>query len=541
MSFKRAWSSLASFAVVIALAVGSLRAQPAGGPGTATPPPAQAEAPAKDLLGRDTPKGTVIGFISASNKNATEVAPQYLNTRLVGVAAVDLAHKLFVVLDRRLPARLNALSDRPEGSLRNPLKPDEDIVGTITTDAGPLDIMLERISRGKEPPVWLFSRATLDAIPDVFDEIDVVSVDEYVPEPLVKTRIAGVRLFAWLVCLLIVPIGYRLIGRFNVVIGSVLALVRRPRTPDVIPNLLPGPLRLLLLAAGLRWLTSNIDIPLVERQFWSAAVTMLGIMAVVGLLLKLNAAGERYIWRRHLVGGSASEMATLVRVGRRIADVVAITAGVLVGLRYFGLDPTAALAGLGIGGIAVALAAQKTLENVIGGFSIFLDKAVRVGDFLKLGDNMGTVDHIGLRSTRIRTLDRTVLSVPNGQIANLNIETLSVRDKCWFHHFLALRYETTAAQMRAVVEGVKDMLEQHPAVETDQLRVRFLRLGGYSLDIEVSAYIRGSDWPRFLEIQEELLLGMMEIVEHSGTAIALPSQNLRLFDARHASIASSLH
>src|SRR6185436_9294793 len=136
-------------------------------------------------------------------------------------------------------------------------------------------------------------------------------------------------------------------------------------------------------------------------------------------------------------------------------------AGGLIVLAYFGVDPTAALAGLGIGGIAVALSAQKTLENVIGGVSIVFDKAVRVGDVVKVGDTSGTVDYIGLRSTRIRTNDRTILSVPNGQIATVNIETLSTRDKFWFHHFVGLRYETTASQMRAVLKGVCDLLGAH--------------------------------------------------------------------------------
>ena len=189
----------------------------------------------------------------------------------------------------------------------------------------------------------------------------------------------------------------------------------------------------------------------------------------------------------------------------------------LVALHYFGIDPTAALAGLGIGGIAVALAAQKTLENVIGGLSIIFDKAVRVGDFLKLGDTLGTVDSIGLRSTRIRTLDRTILSVPNGQIANANIETLSARDKFWFHHFLGLRYETTAGQMRTVIDGIGAYLAAHPTVDrSEPIRVRFFRFGPFSLDIEVFAYLEASDWEAFLETQQELLLDIMEIVERSG-------------------------
>ena len=229
----------------------------------------------------------------------------------------------------------------------------------------------------------------------------------------------------------------------------------------------------------------------------------------------------------------------MLRLVRRLADALVIAAGGLVTLHYFGVDPTAALAGLGIGGIAVALAAQKTLENVIGGVSIIVDQAVRVGDFLKLGDTLGTVDSIGLRSTRIRTLDRTILSVPNGQIANVNIETLSVRDKFWFHHFVGLRYETTSGQMRAVVDGIRTHLDGHPMVDRGEpIRVRFFRFGPFSLDVEVFAYLLAGDWEAFLETQQELLLDVMEIVERAGAAIALPSQTLHLADARDGAAAA---
>ena len=186
------------------------------------------------------------------------------------------------------------------------------------------------------------------------------------------------------------------------------------------------------------------------------------IVSAGWLLLLVNAYGEGYI-RRHF--GVGSELASLLRVVRRFADVLVITASVLVLLRYFGFDPSAALAGLGIGGIAVALAAQKTLENIIAGLSLIFDKAVRVGDTLKFGDTVGTVDYIGLRSTRIRTLDRTILTVPNGQIASVGIETLSDRDKFWFHHFVGLRYETTAAQLRKVIDGVQKLLAAHKQVD----------------------------------------------------------------------------
>ena len=133
------------------------------------------------------------------------MTPQYLNSGLRDRAAVDLAHKLFEVLDTRLSPRLNDLSDWPEGSLANPLKPNQDIVGTITTADGPMDLVLERVNRGGPGPVWLFSRTTLEAIPDVYDEVDLVAVDWFLPSFLTRPRVAGIRLFAWLMVLLIVP------------------------------------------------------------------------------------------------------------------------------------------------------------------------------------------------------------------------------------------------------------------------------------------------------------------------------------------------
>ena len=415
----------------------------------------------------------------------------------------------------------------------NLLKPNEDIIGTIETNDGPLDIKVERVNRGDLGPVWLFSRATLQEIPGVFGEIDLVSVDRFVPGFLIRFLLAGVRLFEWVALLLLAPLTYRvtglLFGLLGVLVRPLMAVLRhRFGLTAQLLDLQPGPIRLLVMAAAIHWFPASLDIPLAERQFWSAIATMLVTVAFAWLFLLLNAAGERLLLRR-LKGREIGELAALLRLARRLADVVVIAVVALIALHYFQIDATAALAGLGIGGIAVALAAQKTLENIVGGLSIVFDKAVGVGDVLKLGDTLGTVDSVGLRSTRIRTLDRTILSVPNGQVATANIETLSARDKFWFHHFVGLSYQTTPAQMRTVIERIRDVLVKHPGLDrADVLRVRFFRLGQFSLDIEVSAYIFANDWDRFLEIQQDLLLRIMEIVEQAGTNIALPSQTLNV-------------
>jgi MscS family membrane protein len=216
----------------------------------------------------------------------------------------------------------------------------------------------------------------------------------------------------------------------------------------------------------------------------------------------------------------------MLRLVHRVADLLVIFVGLLVALHYIGVNPTAELAGIGIGGIAVALAAQKTLENLISGVSLIFDRAVRVGDIIKVGETQGTVEDVGLRSTRIRTVDRTVITVPNGQIGNMIIEDISSRDKFWFHPILSLRSDATSSQIQTVLDGIRSVLNESQRLQFDSVRVRFLRLGPASLDVEVFAYVLASDWNEFLEIQEKLLMCILECIESSGVRFAFPLQTV---------------
>jgi MscS family membrane protein len=496
---------------------------------TAAPPAAPAPA-AADALGRTTPRGTVLGFLKAMRLGDNEAAVRYLNTKLRGQAAIDLAKQLFVVLDTRLPARLHELSALPEGSIPFPAQPDKDLVGTIASAGGNIDILLERVKPRNADPIWLFSGKTLDAIPELYAEASVESVEDHLPAFLVQTHLAGVPIYQWLALFVGLPALILALAILNRFLGMVVRCLRRlTRSSDARPvgNVLPVPIRLLILALVIRWMLSSVPLPLIARQIWSNIAVVVTIVGCVWLACmavgRIEARMRRWLTSRNLAG----EIAVL-RLGRRGCELLVVFAGLLVGLHHFGVNLTAAFAGLGVGGIAVALAAQKTLENVVGGVSIISDKAVRVGDSLKVGDTVGTVEDVGLRSTRIRTLDRTVVSVPNGQIATVNVENLSARDVFWFHPILRLGYETSAAQMRAVLEGVNRLLVRHPLSRQDSIRVRFLCFGVSSLDVEVFAYLGARDWAHFLELQEQLLLEIMEIVQSAGTRLALPAQTTYL-------------
>jgi len=519
---------LAAFTVALALAPTQaisgqvLSRQPASGTEQARPESLS------DRLGRSTPRGTVFGFLSAARSGDNATAAQYLNTKLSRKDAEDLAQQLFVILDTRLPARLTQLSTDPEGSRTGALGPDRELVGTIARDSGDVPIVVERVASGSSGYVWLFARTTLAAVPDLYEEVSLISIDGAVPQFLVRTRLGGLRLFDWLAVLLGLPLLYLLMVLLNRLLSPAIAMAWRGmsgRSGLTGRDLLPTPARLLLLAIAVHWLASVVRLPLFARQFWFSTSVLIAIASSVWLGILFNGVGEQLI-RRRLGASHMTAVASLLRLARRFADIIVIFVGVLVLFRRLSIDPTPALAGLGVGGIAVALAAQKTLENVIGGMSLIFDRAVTEGDFLKVGDTVGSVDHVGLRSTRIRTLDRTVVTVPNSQIANMSLETLSARDTFWFHPIVGLRYETTSEQLKAILSDLRALLADRTDIDQETLRVRFVRMNVYSLDVEIFAYLRARDWDHFLELQEPLLFAVMEIVRNAGTDIAFPSQTL---------------
>ena len=481
-----------------------------------------------DTLGRTTPRGTVLGFLNAIKRGNAEAAALYLNTPLRGGDAAVLARQLGIVLDRRLPPRLNEISDKPEGAVPDLLRPDEDLVGTIETADGQLGIMVERVDRGKDGKIWLFSRRTLASIPNVFEELNAPTLEEFLPKFMVENRLAGIPLFEWLAVFVGMPLLYLSTGVLNrALVLGIGAAMRKLTHKDSLPNprLLRVPVRLLLVAVVIRIALAVVTLPLLARQFWSTVALLIAVVACVWCLLLLTGNVESYLLKhRPLLRASAS----VLRLGRRLIDGALLFGGFLFILFHFGVDLTAALAGVGVGGIAVALAAQKTLENVIAGVSLIADQALHVGDFINLDDVKGTVEQVGLRSTRIRTLERTVVSLPNGQIANMRLETLSARDKFRFHPLLGLRRETTPVQLQSVLVGIRRFLTQHPAVDPASVRVRFTQIAASSLKVDVSAYVNARDWNGFLEIQEELLFAIIDIVNNAGSGIAFPSRSLYL-------------
>jgi MscS family membrane protein len=217
---------------------------------------------------------------------------------------------------------------------------------------------------------------------------------------------------------------------------------------------------------------------------------------------------------------------SIMPLALRVAKIIIIVIALVATLSTWGYNTGTIWAGLGVGSLAVALAAQKTLENFFGGVSVIGDRPVLVGDFCRVGDMVGTVEDIGLRSTRIRTLDRTVVTVPNSQFSTMTLENFAKRDKMWFHPKFNLRLNTTPDQIRHVMDSFTEILKNHPDVEIGGVPLRFTGVADYSFTLEIFAYVLTPDYDRFLQVQSELYLKMMDAVEQAGTALAIPPREL---------------
>jgi MscS family membrane protein len=305
---------------------------------------------------------------------------------------------------------------------------------------------------------------------------------------------------------------------------------RRPREDSVRSHLRRVAVPVVLLVLGL--LLRDFAIRQIGLSGTTVAVAHLALRGITVL------AGA---WLTMVLGGAVAQMivsspridpqsvdASMVRITARLVSLAVAVLIVVEGARMLGLPVMGLIAGLGVGGLAVALAAQSTMENFIGSITVYADRPVRVGDFCRFGEEVGTVEQIGLRSTRIRTLGRSVMTIPNAEFSRLKLDNFSLRDSNLFRTTVSLRYETTPQQLRDVLAGVRKLLLEHPRVLEDPARVRLVEFGPHSFQLEVFAYVDSSDWNEFLGIREELLLQITDAVEAAGTRLAVPAQTAYL-------------
>jgi MscS family membrane protein len=488
--------------------------------------PASVPTPA-DALGRDTPSGTVLGFLQAAQDGNERAAADYLQMSALRRQSQgpDMAGKLKALMDSSFVGSIRHISTQPEGNLENGTA-DQQTIGFFSNGDQDVPVVLVRVSDPNAGKIWLFSADTLARVPELYDNIEAHQVENKLPQSL-HTVILGMPLWQWLALIAAIPVAIA-IGWTMVLLLAIprrlwLKLRNRPNLHGYSHVSKP----LLITFSGLadRVMAAYLGLPLLPRLYYYRT---LAVIISIGLFWFFQSVASLTMQRLRIHAISAGRVGTgtLMVLADRLLRALVIVTSLLAILAIMGFNLTTVLAGLGIGGIAIAFAAQKTLENLFGGISVLADDVIRVGDYCRFADRTGTVEDIGLRSTQVRTDARTQLSIPNGALATMSIENFTRRDKIQFAPVLAIRCETTADQLRYLLAEIRRMFYEHPKVENSSTTIRFANFDSSALRVEISSNVLTRDSNEFIAIREDLLFRIMDIVEKSGTAIAFPSQTL---------------
>ena len=524
--------------ILVALAVGlswsALRAQSLSNVlKSSSPAP---ETTTADSLGRDTPSGAVLGFLQAAQAGNYKVAADYLQMSAARRESqgAAVATKLKVLMDRAFAGSLRRLSTRPEGNPENGIN-DQQTIGTFSS--GDLDVpaVLVRVGDANGAKIWLFSAETLSKVPDLYDNLQAHRFEKDLPESLVQNLILGMPLWQWLALLLALPVA----AAIGWAVVLLLAVPRRlwlryKNRPDLRAyRRVSLPVFVFFAGIAHRAMAAYLGLPLLPRFYYFRTIGVLIAVGFFWFVLRSTSVVMQRL-RAHAISAGRTGMSTLMVLGERLAKALIVIVAILAILSTLDFNLTTVLAGLGIGGLAIAFAAQKTLENLLGGISLLADEVIHVGDYCRFGDRTGRVEDISLRSTRVRTDGRAVLSIPNGALAAMNLENLSRRDKILFNPTLAVRPETSPDQLRYVLAELRRLLYAHPKVESAGARVRLTAIENGSPTLEVFCYVLTRDFDEFTAIREDLLLRMLEIVEKSGTGFAYPTR--MMYVAREAGL-----
>ncbi len=477
-----------------------------------------------DPYGRETPRSSVTNLLEALAGRDYARAANYLDVTLPPgtrnpVEPQELARRLQVLLDNggALQA-FGSLSNEPVGRAEDALAADREDVGRIRIGEAESPVLLARaVVDGQQ--VWRVAPETVGLL--VTTRVDAAVAQN------AQFMFAGAPVKDWALLIGAAAMsfgGLYLVAWMALLIGR--RVVKNPETHSAYrffqAALPPGAL---VLAVGLfyGW-ADQLSVSIVARQAMLRYTAILAVLAVVWFALRLvDAIADIAIHR--MQKRQQRQVISVITLMRRAAKILLLAFSAVGILDTFGINVTTGIAALGVGGIALALGAQKTVENLVGSVTFIADRPAQVGDFIKVGDVVGTVEDIGIRSTRIRTNDRTLVTIPNGDLSARQVENFSVRERYLFNPVIGVEYSLSTAKLREAIGIVQDVLATHPHIASGS-RARLSKFGESSIDIEVFSYIDVRDSGESVVIREELLLSIYERFENAGIGFAFPTRTL---------------
>ena len=483
-------------------------------------------AEAKSVENVESPRYMFHRFLEILNNNDVDAAFPFveLPSRMQLEQRRVTIRELFEVLNKRGNIDVALISNDPTGSFGDVADQTLEDIGSISVKGENTRVMLRLVSE-RNRKVWKFSADFMEKIPEIAQSLAKTDFERRLPSKLTIHEVFGVKIWQWVG--LGLSIGLAILVSMVFAYGIFVAmrlLVRRLQVevPEEIYTKLMTPLRLFIGLVVLSFTLPFLDTDLSFRQRLGYVEAIVLTISFCLFSLRLTSVSIELMRLSYERQGKHSANAMLGPLKKGMSILIVVL-GLISLMRNLGFDVTAIVAGLGIGGVAIALAGQKTIENLFGGISIIMDQPVRVGDFGRFGTILGTVEDIGLRSTKVRTLDRTLVAIPNAEFSHMTLENYEKRDKFRWHAMLGICMDTTTDQMRLLLMRIKELMLSHPMVYKDPARVRFVAFGASTLDVEVFAYIKASDQNEFLTVLEDLNLRVLDIIRDVGTDLAYPT------------------
>lgn len=439
-----------------------------------------------------------------------------------------LVRRLAFVLLRLKPGYVAALSNDPPGAPERDVPDDEEQLLTTKIGDQALAVRLGHYRRVGKSRVWLFTAQTVANIDRLYEKYGPGWAGDYLPPVFFNVQFAGVQLWQWIGLLFALVLAF-IFGRVAAFFSRKVLIKAAAFTTwdwdDKIVEATKGPMTTLYAALGFVVSLGFLALADAPEKVVLSVVKLITIIAVGWFITRaLDVAGEVML---EMFSARQDEVGmAMVPVARKIVKPIVYLLVLIVALQNIGINVAGLLAGLGIGGLALAMASKSTLENMLGGITIAFDRPFKVGDFVKVGDILGAVEEVGLRSTRVRTLDRTIVTVPNGQMADSKVENFAKRDRIRLVFNIGVQYDSSLDQVRYIVDEIKRTILQQPKIVHDGFRVRFIGFGDSALQIEIYVYIDTVDYNEFTAIREELFLIIGGIVEAAGAQFAFPSRTI---------------
>ena len=483
-----------------------------------------------DNLGRDTPRSSFKGFLKVTEEFDYETAARFLDLRNLPHAVrkydgEELARQLDFIIKRGMKIDVDHLSKKVTGQVVDGLPDYRDELGHVVTDEGEQVLLMQRVPGLDDNFIWKVSNASIAKVPALYDYFSypewVENIRERLPD---DAGFLGIELFKWVI---VIGVGVVSAPVFWLIGFTVSWLLSRPSSPLHRPvrKLFTRPLTLLAVMLLTGELLKELGLGATAQKVVETKTLM--TLVVVWLLFSIIDLVREKRREMFLAQGRADAHI----LGRPMANALklfTVLVAILIWLNNAGVNITTLLAGLGVGGIALALALQKPIEDLLGAISIYSQQPIITGDLCKYGNILGRVEEIGLRTTRIRTLNNTLVSVPNCLIAHGAIENYSAREKMLYHPELPLRYDTSQKQMQTIIDGIDSMARNHEDVIESSVRIRFTEFSENAMIIKARIYVNHSDFSRYLAVVGELNMGIMKVVQDAGAHFAQGAKTVML-------------